>query len=238
MKFTPIFSIMETKYEMIENFLTIKPRSAGQISTFFLVLLLVIGTQFYLHNLIEAKSWMPASAQKVLVDREWWRPWTTLLAHGDLGHIASNLFLFIPFAYFLTSTFGFIFFPVFGFFIGGLINLLVLQSMPQHTWLIGVSGVVYWMGASWITLSFLIDLREKLSRRIIKSTAITAILFVPESFRIEVSYLSHFLGTISGFFSGLIFYYLNRQTIRSADRYAIIAEPDDGFQMAEHQQEE
>ncbi len=229
---------METKHEMTENFLTIKPRSAGQVPTLLLVLLLVIGTQFYLYNLFEAKSWMPASAQKVFVDREWWRPWTTLLAHGNFGHIASNLLLFIPFAYFLTSTFGFTFFPVFGFFIGGLINLLVLLSMPQHTWLIGVSGVVYWMGASWITLSFLIDLREKLSRRIIKSTAITAILFIPESFKVEVSYLSHFLGTMSGFFSGLIFYYLNQQKIRSADRFAIIIEAVDDFQQPEHQEDD
>lgn len=217
---------METKSAMIENFLTQKPRSDGLIPTLLAVLLLIVGSHFYLNNTMNAEYWMPASARTVFQANDWWRAWTTLFAHGDLGHIAGNLFLFIPFAYFLSSTFGFFFFPFLGFFIGGLINLMVMKTMPEHTWLIGVSGVVYWMGASWITLSFLIDLREKLSRRIVKSLAITAILFVPETFRPEVSYLSHFLGTLTGFLSGCIFYFLNRKKIRDADRYEIIHEPE------------
>ena len=220
---------METKIEMIENFLTKKSESSkatALVQTLFLVLLLIVGTSLFLNDFFKADSWMPASFTSVFVKEQWWKPWTTLFAHGYLTHVGSNLFLFIPFAYFLSTTFSFWLFPFMGFLFGGLINLIVLTTLSPETSLIGVSGVVYWMGACWITLSFFIDLRETLTRRIIKSTGIALILFFPQTLKPEVSYLSHFLGSVFGVLSGTAYYFLNRKKIRSADVYRITVEPE------------
>jgi len=211
---------------MVENFLTKKSKSEGLVPTLFLVTLLIVGTTIFLNELVDAEKWMPASNESVFKNKEWWRPWTTLFAHGDLGHVSSNLFLFIPFSYFLTSTFGLFLFPVVGFLIGGIINMIVLTTLSENSILIGVSGVVYWMGACWITLSFLIDKRESLTRRIIKSIGITLILFFPEALKPEISYFSHFLGLFFGVICGAIYYLTFRKKIRAADVYQLIVEPD------------
>lgn len=209
---------MENKTKIMkENYLTKKPRMNALNSTLVLVLMLFYGSYIYLNGLLNADQWMPASAQAVYEKGEYWRAWTTLFAHGDLGHISSNLFLFFPFAYFLIGHFGFVFFPSGGFIVGGLINLLVLKTLPTNVLLIGVSGVVYWMGAAWVTLSFLIDRRETIGKSLVKVIGVSAILFVPDTFRADVSYLSHFGGYFFGVVSGALYYLVFRKKIREAD---------------------
>lgn len=179
--------------------------------------LLLFSSFIYLNNLFNAPLWMSATFDSVFTKHEWWRAWTTLFAHGDLSHIIGNLFLFFPFSYYLIAYFGYFFFPVFGFLAGGLVNLIVLQTMPSYVSLIGVSGVVNWMGGAWLALSWLIDRRESRGRRILKVVAVTIVLFVPDSFKPEVSYLSHFLGYFAGMASAIIFYYLFKKTIEAEE---------------------
>ncbi len=197
---------MIKRLKIKENWLTKLPKRDGLVPTLFLISFLLMTSYIFLNNLLNAPLWMSASFETVFLKHEWWRVWTTLFAHGDLGHIASNLFLFAPFSYFLISYFGFIYFPLIGFFIGGLVNLLVLLTMPEQVHLIGVSGVVYWMGGAWLSLAWLIDRRDSKGRRILRVIAVTIVLFVPDSFKPDVSYLSHFLGYFFGIFSSLIYY--------------------------------
>jgi len=215
---------MLSKLKIKENWLTKMPKKEGLVPTLFLILMLLFSSYIYLHNEFQASSWMSASYEKVFINHEWWRAWSTLFAHGDLSHIASNLFLFAPFSYFLISYFGIIYFPIIGFFTGGLINLIVLLSMPENVDLIGVSGVVYWMGGAWLMLAWLIDRRDSRGRRVLRVIAVTIVLFVPDSFKPEVSYLSHFLGYIFGIFSSIIFYIFNQKTILKEEVLEIIPE--------------
>lgn len=215
---------MKNNLQMKENFLTKKPTIDAFYTTLFLVLLLVYGSYVYLNDFFGADQWMPASGRSVYVNGEYWRAWTTLFAHHDIGHLLSNLFLFFPFAFLLNGYFGNLFFPLAGITAGGLINLVVLKTLPEDIWLIGISGVVYWMGASWMTLSFLIDRRESIGKNIIKVTGISAILFIPNTFYANVSYLSHFCGYFFGVMSGCIHYYLCRRKIRAADVFVEITE--------------
>ncbi len=215
---------------MKENFLTKKPRYDGLIPTLLLILILFSGSSIYLNQQFHAEVWMPASAQMVFQKREYWRVFSTLLAHGDLGHILSNLVLFIPFSYFLIGYFGITFFPIIGFISGALINLLVLKTMPNQVWLIGCSGVVYWMGAAWMTLAFLIDRRDSYGKSFIKVVGISAVLFVPDTFQSDVSYLSHFVGYILGIFSSGLYYILFRKSFRKFDVYEEILE-DENFEL-------
>lgn len=223
----------ETIIKMSQNFLTKKPERNALNSTLLLILVLLYSSFAYLNGLFNADEWMHASGAAVFQNGQYWRAWTALFAHGDFGHIASNLFLFIPFAYFLTGYFGYIFFPFFGFLAGGFINLLVLKTMPPEVGLVGVSGVVYWMGAAWMTLSFFIERRESNGRNLVKIIGISAILFVPDSFKKEVSYLSHFLGYFLGILSGALYYLVNRSRIRGHDEFIEIVERDEVDENAE-----
>ena len=208
---------MEIRPIIKENWLTKKLPEKQFPLTLFLVLLLIFGTSLYLNNFLNGNEWMAATFYQVVKEKQYWRLWTAIFAHADLAHIMSNLFLFIPFSYFLTRTFSFWFFPLFAFFIGGLINLIVIMNLPEHSSIIGVSGVVYWMGAAWMTLSFLIDRRESLGSRLLKVSGVSIILFFPTTILAEVSYLSHALGYFFGILSGIIYYFVYRQEFRSVE---------------------
>ncbi|MBI2522021.1 MAG: rhomboid family intramembrane serine protease [Bdellovibrio sp.] len=200
-----------------ENWLTRKPQRRALYSTLFSVLVLLLGTLVYLNNLFEATTLMPASYVSVFKQFQIWRLWTTLFAHADIQHVMSNLILFLPFAYYLASYFGFFFFPVFAFFSGGCINFVVLNTMPGDVNLIGVSGVVHWMGAAWMTLAFLIDRRESWRRRLLKVLGVSLILFIPDTFKLEVSYLSHFIGYLFGVLCALMYYLFFFRKFRDAE---------------------
>ena len=217
---------MENKKFIKENFLTKLPKRNGLNSTLMLMSLLLFTSFIYINNLFDAPDWMAANGMLVFSDGQWWRAWTTLFAHGDLSHIFSNLFLFFPFSYYLISYFGYSFFPIFGFFFGGLVNLVVLHTMPVQVGLIGVSGVVNWMGGAWLTLAWLIDRRDSNGRRILKVVAVTIILFIPDSFKPEVSYLSHFTGYFGGVLSAIFYYQIFKKKIKSEEVIEVIHEDD------------
>ncbi len=160
---------------------------------------------------------MPASFETVVVKHQYYRLWSALFAHADLEHILGNLFLFVPFAYLLANYFSLWLFPLIGFGLGGLINLLVVLFQGGAVSIIGVSGVVYWMGATWMALSFFIDRRESLLARFIKLSGVSLILFFPTTFLPEVSYLSHFLGYLTGLITGALVYAIFRKRFLAAE---------------------
>lgn len=226
-KHHPILFYMELKTYIKSNWLTKNPKRDGLNPTLYLMSLLLLSSFIYLNNFFNAPLWMSATFDAVFVKHEWWRAWTTLFAHGDLSHILGNLFLFFPFSYYLIAYFGYLFFPLFGFFVGGVINLIVLQTLPPHVGLIGVSGVVNWMGGAWLALSWLIDRRDSRGRRILKVIAVTIVLFVPDSFKPEVSYYSHFLGYCFGICSGVIFFFIFKKKIEAEEIVEYLPEEED-----------
>ena len=82
------------------------------------------------------------------------------------------------------------------------------------------------MGAAWLTFYFLIDRRRTLGRRLAVALGIALVIFAPETYKPEISYLSHFLGFLFGVLSALIYYFVNRTEIKSAEVYvSILPEP-------------
>lgn len=183
----------------------------------FITSLLVFASFGYFIDLLHARDWMTASPRQVFGDGEYWRLWTTLFVHADLEHLLSNTLLFLPLVYLLTAYFGLWLFPVVGFFIGGLTNWLVLKTLPLSATLVGVSGVVYWMGAAWFTLYYLIDHRKNPKARFANILFLTLMLFVPETYKPQVSYLSHFIGFGFGVISAYTYYYINQAAFRRAE---------------------
>ena len=200
-----------------ENWLTRKPSPRALDASVGFSAFVVFTASLYLQGTWGADHWMPASRVAVFEHGEYWRAWTTLFAHADMAHLAGNLLLLVPLAYFLSGHFGILFFPTIGLLLGGLVNLLVLLTMKSTVYLVGISGVVYWMAGAWLTLLFLIDRRQGLRYRIGRAACIVAALLVPDSYRPEVSYLSHLLGAAFGVGSGLILYLLQRRVFASAE---------------------
>ena len=94
--------------------------------------------------------------------------------------------------------------------------------MPPGSELLGVSGVVYWMGAVWLTLYFLLETRDRLSKRFIKTIGIALVLFVPETYHQDVSYLSHFIGFVFGILFALAYFQLHRKEFKDAEVVELI----------------
>ena len=172
-------------------------------------------------------EWMEASGDLVIKNQQYYRLWTSLFAHADIEHLGSNLMLFFPFALYLTNYFSYWFFPILGLFLGGIINYLVILTMPQAVTLIGISGVVHWMGAAWITLYFFTDRRFKISTRLLKCTGVAAILFIPNTFSANISYTCHAIGFIAGIISGAIYYLFFKKSILSFEQYEEVSEPEE-----------
>lgn len=217
---------METQYEIIATWFSQKPRGGAWILSLFFLLGLVLLNALLWTWAPQWQDRLVATPDQVFTHHQYWRAWSSLFVHGDGGHLFGNLFLFFPLSYLLAAYFGYFLFPFWGLFWGGVINLLVLKTMPQATGLIGISGVVYWMGAVWLGLVFMIDRREKKRRRFAKVLFLVLMVFIPESYKPEISYLSHFLGFILGLATALSWFALFRRRFDAAEiRVPIEDEP-------------
>lgn len=218
---------MEQTRKIVGNWLTRPLDPNAFFMAVISVLLLALASLLFWNDLGHAASWMTAIPQKVFQSHESWRLATALFAHADPAHLLSNSLLFFIFAVILYGHFGVVMFPVAALIFGGLTNLIVLKTMPPEAQLLGASGVVYWMGAVWLTLYFCLETRERFARRALKAVGIALMLFVPETFHQEVSYLSHVVGFIFGVLWGFVYYYWNRQQFLATEVVELIDEGDD-----------
>ncbi len=175
---------------------------------------------------------LSASGLSVFKAHEWWRLWSSVWVHGDLAHFLANSPLFLLFTYLLVRFFGF---PValFGYFMGGVINFFTLKTMPEAVNLVGMSGVVHWLGAMWVTLYLLIDRKHSLQVRFASSLFLTLMLFLPESYRPEVSYVAHAVGYATGVLSALVIYAVHRKKFKARERWELTFEPPVEFDWME-----
>ncbi|MEN0059464.1 MAG: rhomboid family intramembrane serine protease [Bdellovibrio sp.] len=200
-----------------KTWLSRKPRSIASLVAAWMILLLVLSSVFYWQNALQAQSWMPASGESIFERKEFFRLWTALFAHGDLGHLLSNSLSVFVLGYFMAGYFSLWFFPGAAIALGGLINLLTLFSYEPQIKLIGISGVVYWMGGAWLTLYLLLDQQRSLAQRFLRSLGVALAVFMPTSaFDPTISYLCHGYGFLVGVLSGALFYFLFRKKFLSA----------------------
>lgn len=217
---------MEPTHKVVENWLTHKPKSNAFWITAFLTSILLAINYLFFRDIFQFDSLLTATKQSVFSEHQFWRAWTTLLVHADTEHLLSNLLLFIPLTYLLFGYYGAFLFPFFGLLVGGAINLCVLSTMPNTTVLLGISGVVYWMGATWLTLFLLIDHRKKFRYNFAISLFLVMLLFVPDKYQPHISYLSHFLGFTAGIASAFLFYFFNRNAFKQAEKIELLLPPD------------
>ncbi len=207
------------------TWLTKRPSARAWYIAAWSAISLLLGSVLYWQNALHAAAWMPASRETVFSQYEFWRLWTTLFAHADLGHLVSNSFLFFIFGYFLSGYFGFTVFPLSALIFGGFTNAIVLLSYEPTVRLIGVSGVVYWMGGVWLVLYLLLDQQRTYVQRILRSLGVALAVFMPSAaFDPQVSYRTHLVGFILGACFALMYYRAHRETLKAAVVEEIVTE--------------
>lgn len=210
-------------FEIRDNWLTRRIDSRSAAVAALISLILVFAALLNWNGLYHADIWMPASGAAVFGKHEYWRAWSTLFVHADLRHLLANSFLFFILGTFIYGYFGLVAFPFLALFCGGLANLVVLRTMRPETELIGVSGVVYWMGGFWLILYFLIERRLTVTQRALRAFGVGLVLFMPaEAFDPTISYADHLTGFIFGLIAGLAFYLYKRREILSAEIHELV----------------
>jgi rhomboid protease GluP len=229
MSASPGPSTNPTRYQILrETWLTQKPRPGSGLVAIASTFAIAFGSLAFELDLLGAASWMPATRQSVFAEGEYWRLLTTLFAHGDLGHIAANSFLFTILGFLLYGYFGSRVFPFSALLGGALTNLIILRTYPPQVSLIGASGVVYWMGGAWLVLYFLLSRQKNLTHRVLRTMGVSLVLFMPaETFAPNVSYRAHFVGFALGAAFGIAYFLLNRDKFRAAEVREWVVEDDD-----------
>ncbi len=150
---------------------------------------------------------------------EWWRAFTTTLMHADLVHLGHNALFFMIFAVLLNTYFGWFMFPLVSFVMGGVINILTLAFYPREVYLVGISGVIYFMASFWMTSYVMIERKMKFRKRLIIATGISLALLCPDLMHLDpkVSYLAHAMGFLVGIPSALIYFWWNKARIQNEE---------------------
>jgi rhomboid protease GluP len=219
-----------------ETWLSHKPSPLAGFISALTVLILVIGAVCYWQGFIHADQWMAASGEAVFHQKQFWRLWTTLVAHGDTGHLLNNLLLFFVLGYLLVGYFGSWVFPVAAMFFGGVTNFLVLMNYAPEVKLIGASGVVYWMGGAWLALYFMLDQKRSYVQRSLRAVGVALGVFMPTSaFDPQVSYGAHLVGFILGVVFGFAYYFYRRAEFKKALVYEYIVSEEDELSTPEQE---
>lgn len=213
--------------EVRQTWLSREPRGESLLVAAAMTFLLVAGSLLGWSSFGEK---LEASGEAVFAQREIWRLWTTIFVHGDAAHLLSNAFLFFIFGFFLYGYFGWRLFPAAALFWGGLANLTVLGTYNPDTSLIGASGVVYWMGGTYLVLYFFLSRQKNTWHRWLRSAGVALLLFAPsETFIPNVSHRTHFAGFVLGLVFGLTHYLRRRQEFLQAEvRETVVEDVDPG----------
>lgn len=216
--------------EVRQTWLSREPRGESLLVSAVMTFLLVAGS-FLGWSTIGEK--LEASGEAVFKHHEYWRLWSTLFVHADTAHLVSNGFLFFILGFFLYGYFGWRIFPVAAFAWGGIANLTVLGTYDPDVSLIGASGVVYWMGGTYLVLYFFLSRQKNVWQRWLRSAGVALLLFAPsETFIPNVSHRTHFAGFTLGVLFGLSHYMKRRKEFLQAEvRETIVEDVDPGDEL-------
>jgi rhomboid protease GluP len=221
-------SVLPGHWRIRATWLSAKPRPESGLVAAVATFLLAVLSLFYWSDLWHSQQWLTASRSSVFDSHQYWRAWTTLFAHGDVGHLVANSFLFFILAFFLYGYFGLRLFPVGAFFWGGVANLIVLRNMDANVELIGASGVVYLMGGTWLVLYYFLSRQKNRTERVLRTLGVAVLLFMPsQAFEAHISYQTHFVGFVLGLMLGMFHFLRHRERFQAAERREF--EPDEDF---------
>ncbi len=209
------------------TWLTQKPKARAGLVAAWALFFLTFAAIIYLRDWASLSHLMSSNGEQVFQKQEYWRLWTGLFAHADFGHLISNALLFFIFGYFLYGYFGLWVFPIGAILAGGLVQLLSLMTYPPGVNLIGMSGVVYWMGGFWLILYLNLDQQRTITQRWLRVLGVTLAIFMPSSaFDPQVSYRAHLIGFVMGALMGAGYYLWRQHEFLLALKTEVLVEED------------
>lgn len=201
------------------NYLS-KPHFKGSfLQIFFWIVAMILFSLASWKNIGGASPYLSANKVLVFEKYEWWRLFTTIFVHGDMKHLMSNLLFFSLFANYVHQYFGKIVYPISALFAGALVNLITIHGMHPEIFLVGASGVVYYLGGFWLVIYLFIERHRSVRMRIGRSLGVTLVLLGPGPFSPETSYMAHFWGFVLGSAFAIIFYYWKKKEILRFERF-------------------
>jgi rhomboid protease GluP len=215
------------EYEVVRaTWLTQAPRPSSFTIAAISTSALLIGSALSWSDQNGLSDALSSSSELVFKSGEFWRLWSTLFVHADMGHLLSNCFLFFILGFFLYGHFGSLLFPLGALAAGGLVNAIALSTYAPEIRLIGASGVVYWMGGMWLVLYALLSRQKNLYHRWLRTIGVALLLFMPatETIAPNVSHRTHFFGFLIGSISAIPYYLLNRQRFLAAEIRELVIE--------------
>lgn len=144
------------------------------------------------------------SGEAVFQKGEYWRLFTALFTHSDVGHLLSNTPLFLIFGWFLGAFFGPVVFPATVILVGAASNLATVYMYDPGTHLVGASGMLYGMIALWLVLYVHFDTDYSITMRIFRALGVSLLMLFPTTFQETTSYQAHAWGFLFGGVAGLL----------------------------------
>ena len=136
---------------------------------------------------------------KVFVELEIWRLFTSMFLHGDAMHLFSNMIALLLFGTYVELTFSKFEFLLI-YLISGLIgNVFSLFLLPFNVISLGASGAIF--GLIGATLSLTIVERDT---PLIIVGLFYVFYFVFSSFSPGINYFAHIFGLLGGFLTGYV----------------------------------
>lgn len=163
-------------------------------------------------------TWL-ATRELVFKSGQYWRLFTTIFIHSNMGHLLGNMLTFSILSFLLWGYYGVFIYPLCALFFGALTNALTLLTYPPGGGLLGASGVVYWMAGFWVTLYFGIDRRYSAAGRLLRCAGFSLAVFAPTSYDPNVAYRTHAIGFGLGILFGTIYFLFRRHDFRRAERW-------------------
>jgi len=205
-------------YVVTETLLSRKPARGSLEAAAASVAVLVLGSVVYWTNGAGLARFLPASREAVFGRSEYFRLFTSILAHADFEHLAANALVFGLLGFLLFGYYGPLVFPWLAMASGALTTALTLTAYEPNTNLVGASGVVYWMGGFWLALYLLVERRVGLGKRAVRAFGFSIIVLIPTVFEPEVSYRAHAIGFGLGVASGVAYFAARKPSLRAAER--------------------
>jgi rhomboid protease GluP len=213
------------KKVFVENYLTRPHFSGGLLVSFGMLALCFVLSALQWNGYID---WM-AKPNLVFADGDYWRLVTSIFVHGDLKHLLSNSVMTLVMGYYVSSYFGVKAYPLFGLFVGSVINFLVLMTFKHEIGIVGISGVLYYLWGFWFALYIKLQSHISLTRRLMKVFIVGSFLLIPEVFEVNVSHLSHFLGFVLGILLGIFYYWAKGSWMKSHEKWELQQEKEVDF---------
>lgn len=215
---------METQ-KLSENFLSAKKNNHALFWSLFSILVCLAMSHLYWNFYSQWGELLEASPVKVFEHHEYWRLFTTSFIHGDMSHLLANSYMLFIIGYFVNYHFGTVTYPILGFIVGIFINLVVIADFSRDITLVGASGIVYYLWGHWLVLYILIQRHIPLTRRLMKTVAISIVILVPGEFKPQTSYYAHAIGLLFGVLSGFAYFLRYRHKYQSYEKWESIVEP-------------